>query len=179
MRLLSKILNFFKALNGNVSKAQLAAGFACGVLLALIPAGNLLWIALYLVFMFFKINAAAEFLTIGILKLAYGAFAPLTDAAGWSILGSPALQGFFTRLYNTPIVPFTRFNNSLVMGGLAVGLGAWIPLFILFFILIGLYRRRISPRLKNSGFYKAIAKHPFVQKLADIGAKAASVAGGK
>ena len=46
---IKKIARLIVALNSNVSRGQIAAGMATGLLLALVPSGNLLWIALFFV----------------------------------------------------------------------------------------------------------------------------------
>jgi uncharacterized protein (TIGR03546 family) len=96
--------------------------------------------------------------------------APLTDLAGWWFLHIPALQPLFTSMYNTPFVPFTKFNNTLVAGGVVAGIALWIPVFLLFMRLIPLYRNTIGTKLRNSKIIKKIAAFPLFSAL-DIALK--------
>ena len=41
---------------------------------------------------------------------------PVFHSLGSSILESDSLHSLFTEMYNMPLLPLTRFNNSIVMG---------------------------------------------------------------
>jgi len=159
------IAQFILALNGNVKKTQLAAGFAWGLLLGLVPAGNFFWIVLFLVSFFFQHNHWSKVLLMLVAKLLMPAFAPLLDKLGWAILHIEGLQPMFTLWYNMPFVPFTRFNNTLVAGGLVSGVLLWLPVFGLFVFLIPLYRNTIGVKISNSKAVKFIVKLPFFSAL--------------
>lgn len=165
------------ALNSNVRKEQIASGFAWGVLLALLPAGNLLLVLLFLASLFLKNNYGTQLLSMGLLKLLAPLAAVPLDALGWAILTAPALQGFFTALYNLPLAPFTRFNNTLTAGGLAAGIVLWIPVFFAVRALVPLYRNNWAPRIAQSRLYKGFIKLPLVSALAKAVSSAAGAAG--
>jgi uncharacterized protein (TIGR03546 family) len=158
--MLKQLAKLIVALNSNLGKKQIAAGFSWGVLLGLIPAGNVIWVVLFVVSFCFRQHHASKLLLIVILKLASGAVAPLVDIVGWELLHVEALQPLFTSLYNMPFVPFTRFNNTLVAGGLASGLVLWAPVFFLVYLLIPLYRK-----IRESKLVKSIKGIPIVSKL--------------
>jgi len=153
------------ALNSNARKGQVAAAMACGVLLALVPSGNLAWMVLFFLTFFFKLHYGMQMLTLAVLKLAAPLLAPALDALGWAILNAPALEPAFTALSSVPVAPLTRFNNTLVMGGLVAGLVLWLPLFFGFRALVAGYRSRFAPRVKASRLYKAFMKLPLVTKI--------------
>jgi len=158
--LLKGIAKLVLALNGNVKKSQIASGIAWGVLLGLVPAGNFFWIILFIVSFFFRHNHGAKIFGMAIIKF----FAPIlvyqVHAFGEWILYTEAFKSFFTLMYNMPFVPFTKFNNTVVMGGLAGGVILWIPVFALFMILIPLYRNHLAPKIRESKLLKTIAKFP-------------------
>jgi uncharacterized protein (TIGR03546 family) len=62
-----------------------------------------------------------------------------------------------------PFVPFTNFNNTLVMGGLVSGIVLWLPVFLFFMGFIPLYRNTIAPFIKNLKFVQAISKSPLLK----------------
>lgn len=163
--MINVIVKLIAALNGNVKKCQLAAGFAWGLLLALIPAGNFFWIALLLLSFFFRHNHASKLLSMALLKLLAPLSAPLVDLLGWELLHIPALRPLFTAMYNMPFVPFTRFNNTLVAGGLAGGIVLWLPVFGLCMVLIPLYRNRIAPKIRNAKIFRAMGKIPLLSAI--------------
>lgn len=164
--MLKLIARFFAALNSNAKKEQIAAGLACGLLLGLIPAGNLLWVALFALTFFFKLHYGMQMLSLALFKLVAVLAAPLLDALGWAILNLNALRPAFIALAELPIAPLTRFNNTLVMGGLVAGLILWVPAFFGFRALVSLYRAKLLPKLERTKFYKAFMKLPGVAKLA-------------
>ncbi|MDR3357082.1 MAG: TIGR03546 family protein [Spirochaetaceae bacterium] len=163
--MIKAVAQFILALNSNEKKTQVSAGFSWGVLLALLPAGNVFWIALFFVSLFFRHNQGAKLLVTALLKLAVPAVYPFTDRIGWAILHTDRLQPFFTTLYNTPFVPFTRFNNTLVAGGLAAGIILWLPVFALVNALIPPYRNSVLPKIADSRIIKALKKLPLFSKV--------------
>lgn len=52
---------------------------------------------------------------------------PALGRVGEFLLSEPALGGLWTSAYQLPLVPLTRFNNSMVLGAFAIGL-CLIPL---------------------------------------------------
>jgi uncharacterized protein (TIGR03546 family) len=135
------------------------------VLLGLIPAGNFFWIVLFIVSFFFKHNHASKMLVMLLIKLFGPLLAPLVDMLGWEILNFDLLRPYFITLYNMPFVPFTRFNNTLVAGGLAGGLVLWLPVFFLGIGIVSLYRNTISPLLRKIGIFRIIARIPFFKQI--------------
>jgi uncharacterized protein (TIGR03546 family) len=163
--MLKPIAKLIVALNGNLQKGQIAAGFSWGLLLGLIPAGNVFWIILFVCSFFFRHHHASKVLVLAVLKLLSGAVAPLMDTVGWEILHIETLQPFFTSLYNMPFVPLTKFNNTLVAGGLASGIVLWLPVFFLIFLLVPLYRNNVAPKIRDSKLVKNVKKLPLISAL--------------
>jgi uncharacterized protein (TIGR03546 family) len=174
--MLKPIAKLIVALNGNLKKSQIAAGFSWGVLLGLIPAGNVFWILFFVISFFFKNHHASKVLVLAIIKILINLINPALDTVGWAFLHIDSLQPAFTTLYNMPFVPFTNFNNTLVAGGLVGGLVLFIPVFFLIFLLIPLYRTRLVPALQRTRFFTAMRKLPIVSAL---GNAVAAAAGGK
>ena len=171
--MLKPLAKFIVALNSNLGRGAIAAGFSWGLLLGLFPAGNALWILLFILSFFFKHHHWSKMLGIAILKLISGTVAPLVDIVGWEILHIDALQPLFISLYNMPFVPLTRFYNTLVAGGIVCGLVLWVPAYFLVFHIIPLYRNNVAPKIRNSRIVKAIKEVPLVSKLAKAVATAA------
>ncbi|MCX7030024.1 MAG: hypothetical protein NTU62_07880 [Spirochaetes bacterium] len=68
-------------------------------------------------------------------------------------------------LQGTPFVPLTRFNHTLVMGGLLAGVVLWVPVFLVFRGLAGINRTRLRERIAGSRFAKAIGRIPLVSAV--------------
>ncbi len=162
------IARLIASLNANRRPGEIAAGIAMGVWLALLPAANLLWVALFMITVFLKLNLGIELLILAVLS----PLAALADGQlhllGSALLTANALEGFFTTLYNVPVVPFTRFNNTVVMGALVAGAALWIPVFLIGRVLVRVYRRSIHPRLAESKIVKAVHRIPGVSRLISL-----------
>jgi len=173
--MITLIAKFLAALNANSRPGEAASGFACGILLALVPAGNLLWIVLFTVFFFLRLHLATMILTTVVFKLFIGAADPLIDALGLWILQLPRLEPLFIQAINTPVLPYLRFNNTLVMGGCAAGILLWVPSFLIGRVLVILYRRKIRDRIASSRLVKFFEKTPLLRKLTMAVRKAGTV----
>ena len=163
--MISFIAKLIVALNSNSRPSELASGIAFGFWLALIPGGNLLWIALFIIAFFLKHNIAALLLSLGIFRLFISIFDPILDRIGGALLEYPVLQDFFTSLYNAPYLSYSNFNNTIVTGGFILGIILWGPIFFIFIVVIKIYRKRIAPRIAESKFVKILKKLPIISKL--------------
>ena len=157
MTLLLKLLfGFLKLLNSDTGTNQLAAGVAAGFGLGMTPAFSLQTILIILLILFFRIQIGAALL--GAFFFAFPAYLldPIFNSVGAVLLESGGLNGLWTALYNMPIIPYTRFYNSLVMGS---GVVAFVLSPLIFFgskILIQKYRVTVVERFKQTKFWKAV-----------------------
>ena len=159
--LLKQIFAFFRLLNSDTGSNQLAAGLACGVILGFSPILSLQAIFVLVLCFFFRIQLGAAFLSAFFFKFIAWMVDPLTDMLGKWVLELPALRPAFVSLYNMPIVPLTRFNNSIVMGSGVVGFLLVIPLFFVFKRLIAKYRETVVAKYKQTKIWKAWAGTAF------------------
>jgi uncharacterized protein (TIGR03546 family) len=163
--MISFIAKIIVALNNNSRPGEMASAIAFGFWLALIPGGNLLWIFLFIIAFLLKHNTGAFLFSLAIFRLLAPFFDHILDNAGFFVLQLPVLQGFYTDLYNIPLVPYSNFNNSIVMGGFLLGLISWLPLFLLFLFLVKLYRKKVAPKVADSRIVKAMKKVPLLSKI--------------
>jgi len=166
--MLKGIGKLITALNGNLNKSQIAAGVSWGVLLGLVPLSNPFGIVLLIISFFFNHNHGAKIFGLAIVKILSMSILPALDVLGWEILHIDSLQPLFTTMFNMPFVPFTKFNNTLVMGGLIAGIVLWLPVFALFMALIPLYRNKLAPKIRESKFVKKLASTPILGFLDSI-----------
>jgi len=159
------IAKLIVALNSNSRPGEMASAIAFGFLLALIPGGNLLWTLLFLLAFFLKHNMGSFFLSLLLFRLITPLFDPLLDSLGGSILEASFLNGIFTSLYNLPLLSYTSFNNTIVMGAFTAGVIMWFPLFLIFKTLVKLYRKKLAPKIADSKLVKALKKVPLLSKI--------------
>ncbi len=159
------ILKFFAALNSNGKASEIAVGLAYGFWLALLPMNNLLWPLLLIGSGFFRIHQGVVLLAALLLKLLVAPFTPLLDQVGWLVLGLDSLHGFFTLLTNTPLLPWTKFNNSVVMGAFVLGPLLSVPVGVLGYFLVRVYRKQLRDRFLRSRLVQSLGKIPLVHSL--------------
>lgn len=159
--LLKQLFAFFRLLNSDTGLNQLASGLALGVILGFSPFLSLQTFLVLLCCFFFRIQLGAAFLSAFFFKFIAFLFDPLTDRLGRWTLESESLRPLFVKLYNLPLVPLTRFNNSIVMGSGIIGFLLAIPLFLVFRSLIDRYRETIVAQYKQSKIWKLWASTSF------------------
>ena len=159
------IARLIAILNSNTRPFEVGAGVAFGFALALVPGGNLLYWALFLVLFLVKVNLGLALVSLAVLRLVMPLADPLVEPLGYWILTRPGLDGLFTSLASTPIVPFTRFNDALVMGALATAIVLWLPIALLATCPVRLYRLHLHPRIAGSRLVQAIKATPIAQKV--------------
>ena len=163
--MISFIAKLLVALNNNSRPFEIASGISFGLLLALIPAGNLLWIGIFIITFFLKHNISALLLSMGLFRIFISVLDQFLHLIGETLLEWPVLQNIFTLIYNTPFLAYTNFNNTIVMGGFVLGIILWLPVFLLFKVLIKVYRKKLAPKIAESKIIKLLKKVPILSKL--------------
>jgi uncharacterized protein (TIGR03546 family) len=161
--ILKQLFAFIKLLNSDTGTVSLAAGMTCGFILGMTPSLSLHSLIIFLVLFFFRIQIGAALVTAFFFKFVAFILDPAFHAVGSKVLELPALQGFYTSLYNMPLIPFTRFNNSIVMGSAVITFVLSPFVFIMSRIFILKYRATVVARFKETKLWKAIEATKFYQ----------------
>ena len=159
--LLKQIFGLFKLLNSETGTYQIAAGVAAGFILGMTPAFSLQTLLVFICIFFFRIQAGAAFICAFFFAFVAYLLDPIFHMVGSNILTLNGLQGLFTSLYNLPIIPYTRFNNTIVMGSGVVSLLLAPIVFLAASILIKKYRQVVVERFKTTKFWKAVKATSF------------------
>lgn len=159
--LLKQLFAFLRLLNSDTGHNQLAAGLACGIILGFAPFLSIqTLLVLALVFMF-RIQLGAAFIAAFFFKFVAYLSDPAADVLGRWVLESEGLRPLFVTLYNMPLVPMTRFNNSIVMGSMVFSIILAVPAFFLFRSAILKYRETVVASFKQTKFWKAFTATKF------------------
>ena len=161
--ILKQLFAFIKLLNSDTGTVSLAAGMTCGFILGMTPSLSLHSLIIFLVLFFFRIQIGAALVTAFFFKFVAFILDPAFHAVGSKVLELPSLQGFYTSLYNMPLIPFTRFNNSIVMGSAVITFILSPFVFIMSRIFILKYRATVVARFKETKLWKAIEATKFYQ----------------
>lgn len=157
------IKSFFLALNANSHPGDIAHAVSMGLFLALLPRTNMLWAFFFLLFVFVRVNKGAFFVSLILLSLAVPFLDVFIESIGYTLLSLGFLQSFFSYLHQIPFVGLTRFNNSMVAGGLFSAVVLYLPVYILLRVLVVQYRKVLQPRIVNSKAAKIFLKLPLIR----------------
>ena len=170
---LTLVKNFFQILRSGQTPAQIAGGFALGAIVGLMPVLTLQGIALWLVIFLLNVNLTAVFLSATIFTLIAYLFDPIFHALGcFFLVDVSALRGLWTSLYNAPLAPLTRFNNTLVLGSLLASVVFFLPVYFGAKRFVIAYRAHIGARVERWKIVQTISKSAPLQwynKIKDLG----------
>lgn len=154
--LLKQIFSFFKLLNSDTGTVSLAAGMSLGMILGFAPTLSIQTLLVFILIFLFRVQIGAAFIAAFFFKFVAFLLDPVFDKVGQMVLETEGLKPLFTVMYNMPLVPLTRFNNSVVMGAGLVSLILCPFAFVLFVKLIEKYRVAVVARFKGTKTWKLI-----------------------
>ena len=156
LTLLKLIQSIIKTLHSDGTPGQVAAGMALGAALGLTPLMNVHNLIIFSLIVLLNVSFGggmlgwALFVPLGFL------LDPVFDRIGVSLLQAPSLRSLWTSWYNTPLVPYTNFNNTVVLGSVVGWLVLAVPIFFAARWGIARYRATIGERVRQSKFYKTV-----------------------
>lgn len=126
----------FQTLGRDSSNQQIAWGVSLGMLLGLIPLATFHWLLIFCLVLTLRVNLIAALISACLFHLFFlTVHSPLEALGFWTLTSQPWLTPLWTRAYHAPLVPFTAFNHSDVMGGTLLGLSLMIPVYLISFLL--------------------------------------------
>ncbi|MCO5143173.1 MAG: TIGR03546 family protein [Oligoflexia bacterium] len=159
--ILKQLFSMVKLLNSETGHNQIAAGIAAGFVLGMTPAFSLQTILIFLSLFLFRIQIGMAFLSAFFFAFIAWVLDPIFHSIGLAILESESFLPLFTWMYNLPLVPFTRFNNSVVMGSGVLSILLFPFVFIGSRALVLKYRVEVLERFKNTKFWRAVKATAF------------------
>ena len=112
------------------SPRRLALGSAFGMVLGLLPKGNLLAVGISTVILATRVNLGTAMMAAAVFSLAGVFLDPFTHQLGWWLLNWETLEPAWTFLYGLPLAPWTSFNNTVVLGSLVAGFVMAYPTYL-------------------------------------------------
>lgn len=123
------VRNFAEALVNEEAPQRLALGVALGMLVGLVPKGNLTAGVLTVLALSLRANLAAVLGSAGLFTLLSVWVDPLAHDLGLRVLSRPAIQPLGAWLYDLPLVPWTALNNTVVFGSVLLGVVLFWPVY--------------------------------------------------
>jgi uncharacterized protein (TIGR03546 family) len=154
--LLKLIQSIIKTLHSAGTPGQVAAGMALGSALGLTPLMNVHNLVILSLLVLFNLSFGGGmlgwmlFVPVGFL------LDPVFDKIGLSLLTAPSLTPLWTDWTNTPLLPYTNFNNTVVLGSFVGWLVLAVPIFFAARYGVARYRATIGERVRRSRWYKAV-----------------------
>lgn len=154
--LLKLIQSIIKTLHSEGTPGQVAAGMALGAALGLTPLMNVHNLVVFSLLVLFNVSFGGGMLGWALFVPLGFILDPAFHAIGLGLLEASSLRGLWTALYNTPLVPYTNFNNTIVLGSLVGWLALAVPIFFASRWAVARYRATLGARVQQSKLYKAI-----------------------
>lgn len=161
--MLNLLAQLLKALNSESAPGQIALAVAFALWMALTPmwtVNNLLLFALVLVL---RVNLSAFFAALAGFSLLTLAIDPISQRLGASLLQMASLQDMWTALYQHGFWRVLQFNNTLMLGGSAIALLAFLPVSMLVRLLVVQYRVRLLRWMQKLKIVQALKASKFYQ----------------
>ena len=152
--ILKQVFALIKLLNSDTGTNQIAFGVAFGFILGMTPSFSLQTVIVITCLIFLRIQVGMALISAFFFKFIAFFLDPLFHQIGSFMLELKGLESLYTTLYNMPIIPLTRFNNTIIMGS---GVFSFLLIPVLFFIskkLIIKYRIVVVERIKNTALWK-------------------------
>ena len=151
------IRDFVNILRAGQTPAQVAGGFALGTILGLSPMLTLQGALVWLILLVLDVNFSAAGVAMTLFSLLAFLLDPLFHWLGYQILVNvDALKGVWTWLYNAPVAPLTRFNNTVVMGSFVAALLLFVPVYAGMKQFVVAYRTHIHSRFEKWKIYQLL-----------------------
>ena len=153
--MLNQLLKFIAALNSGTKPEELALASVIAMFAAftLTPFNFLFYLFLILIL---NANTSMFFLMMLFFKAISLAIDPACDIAGYAALTAPPLAALFKNLSGLPVAPFTRFNNTLIMGGFMIAIIAAAPVWLGTRAFILYYRNNLQEKIEKAKIVKVL-----------------------
>lgn len=139
---LQPVRRVVRALVAHDASNQLAAGLALGMMLGLVPKGNLIAVSLFVLLFSLRVNTGVGLIAAMAFSWIGPALDPIADKLGNYFLSAAALQPTYATLFQMPLGPWFEFNSTVVVGLLAIGLWAAYPMCYLSYLAFEWNRKR-------------------------------------
>jgi len=139
------------------SPRGLAVGCALGMMLGLLPKGNLTAAALSLVVLSLRVNLTAVAAATAVFSSVAVWTDPLAHRLGAAVLTQPAWQGTLAWLYELPLAPWTGLNNTVVLGSLLLSLVLFYPVYRVCWLVLHRHQARVAKKVDDYHLDKVLA----------------------
>ena len=166
--LLKQLASVSQAILGRNEPAQLAWGVACGILLGIVPHGNLLALGLLILLLGLRINHGIASIAAVAATLLATRLDPYSHRVGHYVLTHEDFSRHLASAWQLPLVPWTDINNTIVVGSLVIGLIALVPVFLLTYPIFHWFSPQGTPLDEGGGGAMAAISPPIAIQAQSI-----------
>ena len=156
LAILKLIQSIIRTLHSDGTPDQVAAGIALGSVLGLTPLLNPHNLLIFSLIVILNVSFGGAMLGWALFVPLGFILDPVFHRIGLALLESPGLRPLWTAWYNTPLVPYSNFNNTVVLGSVVGWLVLAVPIFFAARHGVARYRATIGERVRQSKLYKAV-----------------------
>jgi len=154
--LLKLLQSIIRTLHSEGTPGQVALGMALGSVLGLTPLMNVHNLLIFSLIVILNVSFGGAMLGWALFVPFGFILDPVFHRIGLALLEAPGLRGMWTAWYNTPLVPYTNFNNTVVLGSVVGWLVLTVPIFFAARYGVAKYRATIGQRVRQSRLYQAV-----------------------
>ncbi len=170
LRFIAKIIQVLRA---GPSPSQIAGGFVLGMFLGMMPLANLFSLVIVLLIFVLNVNISAAILGWMAFTLFSYFLDPVFHNLGYALLANnELLKNLFTWFYNRPVIPLSKFNNTVVFGSFIFSIILASPVYFSFKKAVVLYRSTIDKRIRNLKIVHAVQSNRaylYYRKIRNLG----------
>jgi uncharacterized protein (TIGR03546 family) len=156
LTLLKLIQSMIRTLHSEGTPGQVAFGIALGSALGLTPLVNVHNLIVFSLIVLLNVSFGGAMLGWTLFVPVGFLLDPVFDRIGAGLLAAPSLRPLWTSWFNTPLLPYTNFNNTVVLGSVVGWLVLLVPIYFGARYGVARYRATIGERVRRSRFYQAI-----------------------
>ncbi|MGA1795361.1 MAG: TIGR03546 family protein [bacterium] len=172
--MIKTVAKVIKIVNSETDPAQISLALSLSMVAGLTPLMSLHNLLVLLLVLVLKVNISTFILgTVAFSGIAF-LLDPLFHRIGLEVLTIPALENFWTILYNTTLFRLERFNNTILMGSLLVAVILFVPVTLAADILIIRYRERVLAWVEKTRImkiYKASKYYSLINSFSGKGGR--------
>lgn len=157
LALLKLLQSLVKTLHSEGTPHQIAMGVALGAALGLTPIANVHNAVVLVILILFNVSFGAGLLGWALFTPVGFLLDPVFEQIGRALLiDTPALRPLWTTMDHTPLVPFTNFGNTVVLGSVVGWLVLFLPIYLLARLAVLRYRSTFGERIREWRIVQAI-----------------------
>lgn len=164
----SQFIKFFRILSSETSPMQISTALALAMIMGFTPLMSLHNLLVLFVLLIFRINLASFLLAWAVFSGIAYLLDPMFHSVGHSLLTNKDMLSQWTEMYNSTFWRISHFNNTIVMGSLAISVAAFIPVVIISNLLVRYYRSHLYVHFQNSKIVRFVQNSKLFTKIVSM-----------